>query len=344
MTAAAASPKLSPKQRHYEQIVEMNKDCKFAYAEYIEAKEEAKELKSKSDRLSAHLHEYISRGPELQQILELLFEDSPTAIADTPVADTAAGDADCATPATASDEGPPPSPICLPADHWRMRPIKELGLTEGLNEALATAGIRTLGGLTDYWGAKRYLFEVKGIGLAHYESVSDAFKKYLDRHAEISGGVQPSLFGNGSEGTTGGTTNGCVDATAAEDGSSSPAAGEATSATPEAEVGASDVASANTAGAAATDAPRKRGAAASETVAGDADRWQAREIAVLQLPPSTYMLLRNIEIHSLGDLNHYWAASKSLKSAKGFDVDEAKIVAAAWNKYVKAHPEVDSGS
>jgi hypothetical protein len=53
--------------------------------------------------------------------------------------------------------------------------------------------------------------------------------------------------------------------------------------------------------------------------------------------------LLDAALNKLGQLNDFWATGKSIASLKHCDQQAARAVAAAWNTYVKLHPEIDRG-
>jgi hypothetical protein len=85
-------------------------------------------------------------------------------------------------------DGRGPGAEPLPADAWRSLSIAEaLGLSAGLAKKLQAAGIETLGQFSDFVGRHGDFWpkDLKGVGPAAAEDLSDRFTDFWARHPEF---------------------------------------------------------------------------------------------------------------------------------------------------------------
>lgn len=146
VTEEAKAENESLKERHYQQIRDLNREVKDARAEWQDAKDTASSLKKAYESKNDKLHELISRGPDPQKILPG-FTDG--------------------------------------ADQWRVRPIRDLAISDGIIETLEAEGISSLGDLQRFWDSGKYLSDIKGIGPEKSATVADAFADYGASHPEL---------------------------------------------------------------------------------------------------------------------------------------------------------------
>lgn len=138
---------------HYEEIKELNNEFREEYAEWEFLKDKTGSAKKRVDEISKRLSYLIARGPEKQQ--KLPFEDSTKG----------------------------------EVLAWREASVAEsLGLTTGVLEKLANAGVTTIGELEDL-RAGAGLRSIKGIGQATVDKIEDQVIEWLDENRDKFGEV-----------------------------------------------------------------------------------------------------------------------------------------------------------
>ena len=141
-------------QRHYQSILDRQRDVHSKRIDYLASKEETKSLKGVFEAALSELQLLIEKGPDKQLPL--------------PGMETAAAAA-------------PPKPD----ESWRKATLDELGLTGAIAKALAEnePPLTTLGAISD-WTKEYRLIDVKGIGEAKADDIEEALEDYWRRNPQ----------------------------------------------------------------------------------------------------------------------------------------------------------------
>lgn len=169
VAAEPVAPPAELRRRHYEEIVNLNRQVGEAWHEWQNAKAEAAELKKGYDGLVQQLRKTVARDPLQRDVF-----DAPSEV-----------DGDADPWAAPGDEVAGATGAIIDSDAWRLKPVGELGAGRALTSKLEHHHIETLGDLQDFWSAGKDLKDLKGIGEESAAKVADAFAEYSLSHREL---------------------------------------------------------------------------------------------------------------------------------------------------------------